>query len=170
MISIEGFIETIIDDNILVINDKKPSSDYILETFIKNPKLNAIKYTTKSKRIVINPDNNNYLECPKIYTDIITNIRCNDDAIVLIDKKPINCNISKLTIPVVNMKYTTSRLEIVSEHNILFDSYVLSDTLREFFRKKRVTNCENMIFHTGSVHSLMSYYFKPMNLWRFFHK
>lgn len=153
MISIDDFIANIPDDELLTIKKENPTADVIFMAFIENPKLNAIKYTMKSRNIIIDPlTKKHYFEFSRYCADVITNIRCKDDTILLLNKQPMKCKIDKLTLPVVNMQYTSSRLELVSEHDITYDVYLLSDTLREQLRKKRVTNTEGMMFFAGGVY------------------
>ena len=154
IINIDDFISQIPDNELLVVSDINPPADVLFMAFIENPELNAIKYTMQSKNIVVDPlTRNKYFEFPSYCVDIITNIRCSNDAIFLLNKQVRQCNISKLTLPIVNMQYTSSRLEVVSEHDITYDAYLLSDKLRDQLRKKRVINSEHMMFYAGGAYN-----------------
>lgn len=154
IISIDEFIANIPDDELLIISDINPSIDIIFAAFVEDPKLNAVKYTMQSKNIIIDPlTHKKYFEIPRYCVDIITNIRCNNDTIFLLNNQIRPCNISKLTLPIANMQYTTSKLEVVSEHDIIYDAYLLSDNLRDQLRKKRVINSENMLFYGGGAYN-----------------
>lgn len=146
-ISIDEFLLNIPENEILIIDNENPIIDNIITAFIENPKLNAIKYTVKTKNIFIDKITKMYYyKFPRYYVDIITNIRSIDNTILLLNNRPIKCNINNLTLPIINMQYTTSKLEITSNNVILYDVYILSNNLRDKIRKKTIINNENMIF------------------------
>lgn len=153
-IDIDEFIANIPENELYIIESINPTADIVFMYFVENPKLNAVKYTMQSKNIIIDPlTKKQYFEFPRYCVDVITNIQCNDDTILLLNKQPMKCNIRNLTLPVVNMQYTSSRLEIVSDHEITYDVYLLSDELRDKLRKKRVINSENMMFFAGGTYN-----------------
>lgn len=154
LISIDEFINSIPSDELLIIPNINPSADVIFMAFVENPKLNAVKYTMQSRNITIDPlTQKHYFEFPNYCVDIITNIRCNEDTIFLLNKQVRKCNISKLTLPIANMQYTSSKLEVVSDDYITYDAYLLSNNLRDQLIKKRTINSENMVFYKGGAYN-----------------
>lgn len=153
-ISINEFLANIPENELLIIEQENPPVDIIFMSFVENPKLNAVKYTMKSKNIFINKVS--YFEFPRYYADIITNIRCCNDTILLLNNKPIKCNISNLTLPIINMKYISSKLEIASDGDIVYDAYLLSDELRNQLIKKRIISDDIMFFAGGIYYRINS--------------
>ena len=155
LVNIDEFIKTIPEDELLIIEEKNPPADSIFMPFVENPLLNAIKYTIESKNIILDPlSKKKQFEFSRFYVDVITNIKCNDNSILLLNNQQIKCNINKITLPIINMQYTSSKIEIVSDELISYDIYLFSDKLRDQLRKKRVINNEHMLFFAGGVYNL----------------
>lgn len=93
---------------------------YIIITSKNNNKYDAIKVTKTSKYICID---RNTLHC-----DIINNIKCHTNTYLSINNKVYSCNINKMTILSSSI---STKLEIVSEFDIIYDIYQLSDKLKK---------------------------------------
>lgn len=152
-ISIDEFISNIPNDELLVIEKINPTADLVFMPFVENPKLNAVKYTMKSKNIFVDQiTKKKYFEFPRYTIDIITNIKCSNDTLLVINREQMKCDVSKVTLPIFNMVYTNSKLELFSDEDITYDVYLLSDNYREYLRKKRLINNENLMFFAGGCY------------------
>ncbi len=152
-IDIDSFILSIPSDEIIIIEKENPPADQVFMPFVENSKLNAVKYTIRSKNIYDSMTKKYYFEFPRYCTDIVTNIRC-DDNVLVINKKEINCNIQNLSLPIFNMTYVISKLESYFNDYIIYDAYLLSDQLRNQIRKKRLINNENLMFFAGGCYQI----------------
>lgn len=152
-ISIDEFIANIPNEELIILEKENPPANEIFMPFVDNPMLNAVKYTMRSNNIFVNPlTHKKTFEFPKYCSDIITNIKCADNTILLLNGKQMKCNVSNLTLPLFNMIYTKSALEVVSYNDIVYDVYLLSDTYRNKLRKKQLVNKEKLRFYAGSTY------------------
>ena len=147
-----------------------PDLDEILSTFIINSNLNAIKYVYEKeiivdeKDIMYDSDRNQYFynfEIPRsLSTDIITNIQCNKNIMVLFHYiNEIKCDINKLTLPIFNLQYCPIFLSILLDKNtkiaIKYDVYTLNNTIRETLKNNVIINNEKLIFNNGNLEDIM---------------
>ena len=142
-----------------------PSLKEIMYPFCLNQSVNIVKYKNVHTVELIECENFFIYNIDTQLKDIISNIQCNCDHVVILNGgypsyvnqlDTIALDTVDLTLPLCNIKSSINIKVYLKKINsinleISYDVYTLSDTIRENLMRERIINNQNNIFCCGSI-------------------